>query len=219
MNSKNEILNRLRLGKISDRKEKVKQWTDKDIFADFPGESDKLIDIFSKQLKKLSGDLYVANSIEQATRILKSLLEKVEPEQCKSHNSRLIDKLKKVSPGIAEYLTYIDELEISSEEYAKFDVGITGADCLIARTGSILLQAKSAGGRRLSVLPPTHIVIAEENQIVASLDSALKMLDLDRNEWSYATIISGPSRTSDIEKQIVLGAHGPKKLIVILLKN
>jgi L-lactate dehydrogenase complex protein LldG len=219
MNSKNEILNRLRRGKRLDREKHVAQWKDSDLFADFPSQSDELIDIFSQQLKKLSGELYIVNSIEEATKRLQSLLEKVEPEQCKTHESPLFDELKKVNPGIVDYLTTIDDSEISSVEFAKFEVGITGADCLIARTGSILLRAVSAGGRRLSVLPPTHIVIAEEKQIVSSLDEAFNSLDLKQDTWGYATIISGPSRTSDIEKQLVLGAHGPKKLIVILLKN
>jgi L-lactate dehydrogenase complex protein LldG len=219
MNSKNEILSRLRQRGSPDRDYNAPQWEDKDLFADFPGPSDNLINIFSQQLNKLSGDFHLVNNKEEMVKTLQNLLEDSEPEQCKAHKSPLIDELKILGPEIRDYLTFIDGDEISSEEFAKLEVGITGADCLIARTGSILLHTLSAGGRRLSVLPPTHIVIAEEKQIVPSLDEAFNTLDLDQDIWSYATIITGPSRTSDIEKQLVLGAHGPKRLIVILLKN
>jgi len=219
MNSKKEILNRLRLVKNPDREDNITSWTDEDLFADFPSQSDKLIDIFNKQLTKLSGDLYIVNNKIEAVIKLQSLLENVHPSLCKAHKYPLIEDLKKIDPDIEAYLTFIDGDEKSSEEFATIEVGISGADCLIARTGSILLRAVSAGGRRLSVLPPTHIVIAEEKQIVASLDAAFTVLELNKDAWSYATIISGPSRTSDIEKQLVLGAHGPKRLIVLILKS
>ena len=219
MNSKNEILNRLRQVKNPDPKNVISQWEDKGLFKNFPDKSDNLTDIFKYQLEKLSGDIYVVNNKEEAIKKLRYLLKKIEPDQCKSHKCTLIGDLKRVSPEIRDYLNDMDELNLTSEEYANFEVGISGADCLVARTGSILLRAISSGGRRLSVLPPIHIVIAEEKQIVASLDEAFAFLDTVPDTWSYATIISGPSRTSDIEKQLVLGAHGPKKLIVILLND
>ena len=219
MNSKKEILNRLRQGQNSNQGDNIISWKDEDIFADFPGQSDNLLNIFNNQLTKLSGDCYIVNNKIEAVKKLQSLLENVHPSQCKAHKYPLIEDLKKIDPEIGDYLTFIDGDQISSEEFAAFEVGISGADCLIARTGSILLRSVSAGGRRLSVLPPTHIVVAEEKQIVASLDAAFNVLDLNQDTWSYATIISGPSRTSDIEKQLVLGAHGPKKLIVLMLKS
>jgi L-lactate dehydrogenase complex protein LldG len=219
MSSKNEILTRLRQKKSTDQDQSVSQWEDKGLFADFPGSSDNLIDIFHNQLTKLSGEFYIVNNKIEAVKKLHLLLKNVHPTLCKAHKYPLIEELKKTDPEIADYLTFIDGEEISSEEFAAIEVGISGADYLIARTGSILLRAISAGGRRLSVLPPTHIVIADEKQIVASLDAAFNLLNQDKDTWGYATIISGPSRTSDIEKQLVLGAHGPKRLIVLILKS
>jgi L-lactate dehydrogenase complex protein LldG len=103
-----------------------------------------------------------------------------------------------------------------STEMASFDVGITAADCLVARTGSVVLRCTSTGGRRLSVLPAHHIVLARKEQLVASLEDALPSIQKD-TDWSFATLITGPSRTADIEKILVLGAHGPKRLTVILI--
>lgn len=94
--------------------------------------------------------------------------------------------------------------------------GETRCDCLVAQTGSIFVSTLSAGGRALSVWPPVHLVIARRDQLVADLPAAFALL---RNRYgarwpSMISLITGPSRTSDIEKTLVLGAHGPKRLVI-----
>lgn len=97
---------------------------------------------------------------------------------------------------------------------------ITLADALIAQTGSIFVSA-SGGGRGASVVAPTHIVYAFAKQLVPDLVTALRNATsdgrLDKN--SYACVISGSSRTADIEKILVQGAHGPMRLVVIVEMN
>lgn len=97
--------------------------------------------------------------------------------------------------------------------------GITGCDALVAQTGSVLLTAKSGGGRALSVLPPHHVVLASAGQLLADLPDAFGFLAERYGEAypSFMTLITGPSRTGDIERTLVLGAHGPKALTVILV--
>jgi L-lactate dehydrogenase complex protein LldG len=94
---------------------------------------------------------------------------------------------------------------------------ITLADALIAQTGSVFVSA-SCGGRGASVVAPCHIVYATAKQLVPDLVTALRTATaqgrLDKN--SFACIISGSSRTADIEKILVQGAHGPMRLVVIL---
>jgi L-lactate dehydrogenase complex protein LldG len=94
------------------------------------------------------------------------------------------------------------------------DLGITGCDCLIAQLGAIVVSTQSAGGRALSVLPPTHLVIARRDQLLPDLASALTFIRRRyEGRWpSTLSILAGPSRTGDIEKIIVMGAHGPKRL-------
>ena len=96
------------------------------------------------------------------------------------------------------------------------DLGVTGCDCLVAQTGSIIVSTLSAGGRALSVLPPTHLVIANRQQIVPDLTSAMALLRkrYDKRWPSALSVITGPSRTADIEKILVMGAHGPKRLML-----
>jgi len=99
------------------------------------------------------------------------------------------------------------------------DAGITACECLVAQTGSILVSSDSCGGRALSILPHVHVVVATLDQIVATLADALHDARSRHagNLPSMLSFITGPSRTGDIERILVLGAHGPKELIVILV--
>jgi L-lactate dehydrogenase complex protein LldG len=97
---------------------------------------------------------------------------------------------------------------------------VTLADALVAQTGSIFVTA-SCGGRGASVVAPVHIVYATTMQLVPDLVTALRNAtaqgQLEKN--SYACMISGSSRTADIEKILVQGAHGPMRLVVIVERN
>jgi len=116
-------------------------------------------------------------------------------------------------------------LEVPTDRgYAVDDLESCGAaltecEALVAQTGSVLVSAPSAGGRALSVLPPHHVVLARRNQMVPDLTTALlRVQEKFKDRWpSFLSFISGPSRTGDIERILVLGAHGPKKLTILLL--
>lgn len=97
------------------------------------------------------------------------------------------------------------------------DAGITECDALIAQTGSVLVTSASAGGRALSVLPPHHVVVARRAQLLADLPGAFQLIRerYASNFPSMVSLITGPSRTGDIERILVLGAHGPKKLTIL----
>lgn len=101
----------------------------------------------------------------------------------------------------------------------RCDAGISGCDCLVAQTGGIAVTSASAGGRALSVLPPHHVVIASTSQLVGDLADAFALLRTNYgNVPAFASFITGPSRTGDIERILVLGAHGPKKLTLLLVQ-
>jgi L-lactate dehydrogenase complex protein LldG len=81
----------------------------------------------------------------------------------------------------------------------------------------VLVTSRSAGGRALSVLPPHHVVLAQREQFVPDLPAAFDLLKKKYadNYPSMISFITGPSRTGDIERILVLGAHGPKKLTIL----
>jgi L-lactate dehydrogenase complex protein LldG len=97
------------------------------------------------------------------------------------------------------------------------DAAITECDALVAQTGSVLVTSRTTGGRALSVLPPHHVVVARRAQIVPDLSAALALLHrlYADNFPSMISFITGPSRTGDIERILVLGAHGPRKLTIL----
>ncbi|HKW76745.1 MAG TPA: LUD domain-containing protein [Terriglobales bacterium] len=94
---------------------------------------------------------------------------------------------------------------------------ITVAESLVAQTGSVFVTA-ACGGRGASVIAPCHIVFATTDQIVPDLYAALSQAQQQGRftQASYGCMISGSSRTADIEKILVQGAHGPRRLVVIL---
>ncbi|MEO6522641.1 MAG: LUD domain-containing protein [Mucilaginibacter sp.] len=107
----------------------------------------------------------------------------------------------------------------TDKDFEQAEVGFTLCEALIARNGSILVSNGNAAGRRLSIYPNVHIVLAYTSQLVMDLKDGFGLL---KNKYgnqlpSMISNITGPSRTADIEKTLVLGAHGPKELFVFLL--
>ena len=103
----------------------------------------------------------------------------------------------------------------------KADAGITLCEALVARTGSIMLSSRQAAGRTLGIFPPVHIVVAYTQQLVPDIQEAMNIIK-DKYEGNLPSMINlatGPSRTADIEKTLVLGAHGPKEVYVFLIDN
>ncbi len=95
---------------------------------------------------------------------------------------------------------------------------ITGCELLIARTGSILMTSAEKSGRTASVYAPIHICIAYTNQLVYDIKEGLQLLkEKYTNLPSLITVATGPSRTADIEKSLVVGVHGPKEVYVFLV--
>ncbi len=108
---------------------------------------------------------------------------------------------------------------INTPDLAKCDAAITGCELLIARTGSILISSAQQSGRTVSVYAPIHICIAYTNQLIYDIKEGLQFLKekYTGNLPSLITLASGPSRTADIEKTLVVGIHGPKEVFVFLV--
>jgi L-lactate dehydrogenase complex protein LldG len=106
--------------------------------------------------------------------------------------------------------------ESGEDSLKALQVGITGCEFLIARLGSIMVSSRNS--RRLNVYPETHVVIARTDQLVNDLKDAFEAVQkkYSGNLPSLLSVITGPSRTADIEKTLVMGAHGPKQVFLIL---
>lgn len=109
--------------------------------------------------------------------------------------------------------------QFSSVELSKCDVSITSCEALVARTGSIIMSTAQQSGRTVSVYAPVHICIAYTTQLVYEIKDGLQMLKEKYGKQlpSLITFATGPSRTADIEKTLVVGVHGPKEVYCFLV--
>lgn len=130
--------------------------------------------------------------------------------------------IKSIYSRVTEYLLKMEELNIphtsNGKIFSDIEVGLTGCECLIARTGTVLVSSASESGRQLHVFPPIHLVIADKNQLVEFVSDGIALISekYAGNLPSQIVHITGPSRTADIEKTLVMGAHGPKELIIFV---
>jgi L-lactate dehydrogenase complex protein LldG len=165
---------------------------------------------FAEQFTKLLGKfIYCINRQELAFQ-LNSLIQKQDWKKVYC----LEDNLSEIAgPQVVE--------RFIKKDLANCDVSITGCECLIARTGSIVMSAAQPGGRTTSVYAPIHICIAYTNQIVYDLKDGLQLVKdkYGNNLPSLITFATGPSRTADIEKTLVVGVHGPKEVYLFLVES
>lgn len=181
-----------------------------------PLASDRLeekLALFQKNSNDLRTDFRFFSSREELLGALAGIASQEGWKRIGIHSGALVDYARE-KLGLAAVET---SKAYDVQELEKCDAGISECDALIAQTGTVVVTAKSAGGRALSVLPPHHVVLATREQLLADLPAAFALLKRKYNDCypSMMSFITGPSRTGDIERILVLGAHGPKKLTVL----
>jgi L-lactate utilization protein LutC len=107
--------------------------------------------------------------------------------------------------------------ELTADDTYVFDCGVTDAYAAVAETGSIVMKASPSHGRVLSLTPPIHVAILEPKVFVPDLVDLFEKVQRE-GAGSGVTLITGPSKTSDIEGQLVTGVHGPGKVHVFVLQ-
>jgi L-lactate dehydrogenase complex protein LldG len=174
---------------------------------------DERIALFQKNAIELRADFRLVKDLDALTVELKALSTSEKWQRAASHGGELTGAACRAL-GLPVLVT--DQAH-DKRELAKCDVGISECDALVAQTGSVVVTSRSAGGRALSVLPPHHVVLARREQLVPDLPAAFALLQAKYGAAypSMISFITGPSRTGDIERILVLGAHGPKKLTIL----
>ena len=168
--------------------------------------------LFAKNAAELKADFQLHGSVEEVRQALARLRDAEGWKKVAAHSGGLTDS---ICPILDLPLLRTDrDYDVNTLEAC--DAGISECDALVAQTGTVLVTNRSAGGRALSVLPPHHVVLARREQMVADLPAAFELLKkkYSENYPSMISFITGPSRTGDIERILVLGAHGPKKLTI-----
>jgi len=170
--------------------------------------------LFAKNAAELRADFKVVADGDELATELRRLRDAEGWTRLASHRGSLTDSAC-ATLGLPVLLT---DGGYDKHELETCPVGITECDALVAQTGSVVVTSRTAGGRALSVLPPHHVALARRDQLVADLPEALARLRAryGADFPSMISFITGPSRTGDIERILVLGAHGPKKLTIFL---
>jgi L-lactate dehydrogenase complex protein LldG len=171
--------------------------------------------LFQKNAADLKADFHVVRDQHEFLQKLCELRDREAWKKIGSHAGELTDAACR-ELGLPVCRT---DQGYNATDLEACDAGITECDALIAQTGSVLVTSRSAGGRALSVLPPHHVVLARREQLIADLPEAFALLkqNYESNYPSFISLITGPSRTGDIERILVLGAHGPKRLTILCL--
>ena len=206
--SKEKMLKKIRKALLEKRDNPYPNLEDTPLYEEY---NDHLDVLFAGQLSAVSGNFVFC---EDEIQLIENLLDLTE-----KNNWRRIYAWE---TGLQSLLSKYEFPFYSSDtEFLNADVGITYWEALVARNGSVLVSNGTAAGRRLSIYPHIHIVIAYTSQLVLDLKDGFKVLKekYPENMPSMVSNITGPSRTADIEKTLVLGAHGPKELYVFLLEN
>jgi L-lactate dehydrogenase complex protein LldG len=169
--------------------------------------NESLFEEFKTNLELIGGQVFLCASKDEITgHILRICAEKNQK------------KLFCNNPELSRLLEGSIEIDSAESDFLNLNIGLTGCEFLVAHLGSVLISSAQVSGRRLNVFPETHIVVAHETQMTDYLDQAMEKLQnkYKNNLPSLISIITGPSRTADIEKTLVMGMHGPKSLIVLI---
>jgi len=170
----------------------------------FKRPEENLVETFAKEFSKNSGKFIYCQNNADLVGQLRTLIAESKWKNVYCTEEKLRYMLNDTS------IRYKFDLS----NYTDADVSITLCFGLVARTGSILVTTAPDASRKLTVFPPVHIVVAYYNQLFFDLEDAFKHFKTKADDGfpSMLSIISGPSRTADIEKTLVLGAHGPKNI-------
>jgi L-lactate dehydrogenase complex protein LldG len=115
------------------------------------------------------------------------------------------NNLSKEAPGL--------RFDVTRELAAQTRIGISQMDWAMANTGTLVQDSTMAEQRLVSTLPPIHIALLQTDRILADLPALLKKIGPDKS--GYIAMITGPSRTADIERVLTIGVHGPERLIIV----
>jgi len=175
---------------------------------------------FVVEVERVKGTVHRATSDDDARRIIRDLLTD-RRVRCVT----MWDEAHLPLGGVGALLSElgIERAQDSNEAVAAADAGITGADCALASTGTLVLSSGPGRPRLASLLPPVHIAVLTEDRILPRLEDYISAQRAQRlgvfRSSSNVTLITGSSRTSDIEMHPVFGVHGPLELHIVLIEN
>lgn len=183
----------------------------------YQGAGDDAVACFVRELEAAGGKGYLADNLDALSSQLREILQLLPGSSVLLEAPAFLDgaALADSLRAFGKQIVRVEELAAADcrEAFFAADIGISGVERLIAETGSIVMAANSGQPRSTSLLPPAHVAIAARSQILPDLfDLIAETTTLP----SCLTLITGPSKTGDIELRLVTGVHGPGEVHVII---
>lgn len=181
-----------------------------------PSPPNSLAQRFASELRQVGGEVVLARSLDELRAALAAELQTAESVVSWARAELAGFDLASVwrdfeprcyEPGSADFRRVL----------LLADVGITGVDCAVAETGSLVLSAGPGRPRGVSLLPRLHVALLRESQLVPRLGLAFPHHQHEQRLPSAVHFITGPSRTSDIENDLSIGVHGPARVLALVL--
>jgi len=165
--------------------------------------------VFAEQFTKADGKFIFCENLAEFTSNIGFLIQENNWKHICCFEETITNQLKE------------SDIPFSSNkmDMENMEVGITHCEYLIARSGSVMVSSAQLSGRQMAVYPPIHIIIAYTDQLVTHVKDAIEEIQKKYGKKlpSLITTITGPSRTADIEKTLIIGAHGPKEIYVFMI--
>ncbi|MFN2144416.1 MAG: lactate utilization protein C [Anaerolineales bacterium] len=176
---------------------------------------DDLGEQFAAALTRAKGEVYLVENRKAAIEKLGELLTELDVENVVTHRETPLVGISEVFPDLHWY--FAGETDDYRAACARADLGLTSAEYAFAETGSLVIESGSDKARMTSLLPPVHIALLPESRILPSI---FEWVEKRPDPFpANLVFISGPSKTADIEQTLIVGVHGPKRLIVIVYKE
>jgi len=170
------------------------------------------IQSFCERIEALAGKTYRAASADDARDYVSGV---VAGRSAVASNAPILRECGITSlPGVQAGITDSDELRNICSTAA---CGISGADYGLADTGTLVMLSSRQEARLISLLPPVYVALIDRERLLTGLDELLSLLPRPAEQTSSMVLITGPSRTADIEQILVRGVHGPGEIHVVVV--
>jgi L-lactate dehydrogenase complex protein LldG len=171
-------------------------------------------DLFVQKFETLGGKSF---RVRDASAVVPAIAGLLAQKSAVASNSPFLRKCG--ITGLAQVHTAFTDRDELKAACAGADIGITSADYALAATGSLTMLSSPSEARLVSLLPPAHIAIFPRSRILANLDELLSILPRPADQTSSMVLITGPSRTADIEQILVRGVHGPGDIYAVIVDD
>ena len=175
-----------------------------------------LYDKFKVAAEALSAEVYRAANMDEARQLVTKIVGELKVDKVVYAASELTDAID--VKGIAKDLNVTMTDENLRTNAADAGLGISQLDYAVAEIGTLTGNATSIESRMVSILPPIHMALVKTKNILPNLLDTIATYNKNLGELPrYLTFVSGPSRTSDIERVLTIGVHGPGRLIIVFI--